>query len=195
MFRVPFLVALTLILAFGLGIGSTLVALNASSGFGAIRLGAWIAFPDANTVEADPYAKAHRAYAGKLLYGNGEGLAFQAGVDDDGARLRPECDYQIIGRTPPARFFTLFAADNSLEPVSAGAMLPTSFNSWTVLRAADGSFVVTISSRAQPGNWLAVSKEKSYRLVLTLFDSPTAGSSGVIDLAMPVVRKLGCPNA
>jgi hypothetical protein len=31
--------------------------------------------------------------------------------------------------------------------------------------------------------------------VLTLLDTPTAGSSGLIDLAMPVIHKTGCGDA
>ena len=78
MFRVPFLVAISLVIAFGGGIVSTLVALEATSGFGSIKIGAWNAFPESQTIEADPYAKAHRADAGKLLYGTAEGLAYRS---------------------------------------------------------------------------------------------------------------------
>lgn len=195
MFRVPLIVAFVLALAFGLGIGSTLLALKASSGFGAIRLGAWIAFPDQQRTEADPYARSHRAYAGRLLYGIGEGLTFQAGVDDEGDRLSPRCTYEMSGQTPIARFFTLFAANDALEPLSAGPGLPSAFNSWNVLRRPDGSFSVTISRRAQPGNWLAIRSERPFKLVMTLLDTPTAGSSGVIDLAMPSLKKIGCDDA
>ena len=63
------LVALALITAFGLGIGSTVMMLDASSGFGAIRIGPWKAFPEAQMPDADPYAKSHRARAGRLLLG------------------------------------------------------------------------------------------------------------------------------
>lgn len=195
MFRLPLLVASALVLAFGLGIGSTLVALDASAGFGSIRLGAWAAFPDVQSIHADPYAKSHRANVGRLLYGIDEGLSFQASFDDDGDALDPNCSYAVDGQTPPARFFTLFATDSDLGPLAAGPLLPTAFNSWSVLRRPDGSFLITVSRRAAPGNWLALRTSARFRLVLTLLDSPTAGSSGVIDLAMPSLKKLGCADA
>ena len=66
MFRFPLFIAITLIVAFGGGIMISLYALDATQGFGAIKLGAWEAFPALQTVEADPYAKSHRARAGKL---------------------------------------------------------------------------------------------------------------------------------
>jgi hypothetical protein len=192
MFRLPLLVALALITAFGLGIGSAVKMLDASSGFGAIRIGPWVAFPQAQTADADPYARSHRARAGRLLFGSAEGLVFQADVDQDGKRLSPACTYEMTGLTPPARFWTLYAADSSNEPLNPGAELPAAFNAWNVLRRADGTLTVRISATAQPGNWLAVRPGRPFRLVLALLDTPTAGSSGVLDISMPRLSKVGC---
>jgi hypothetical protein len=55
--------------------------------------------------------------------------------------------------------------------------------------------VIDVSANARPGNWLALPAAGTFRLVLTLFDTPTAGSSGVIDLSMPKLEKTGCGNA
>jgi len=193
--RIPLLIAISLAVAFGGGIWSTLVALDATIGFGAIKLGAWEAFPQAQTAAADPYARSHRANAGKLLYGTAEGLTFTAAADDAGARLDGNCTYLMFGHTPPARLWSLFTNDANGRPPAENAELPAALNSRTVLRGADGGFAVTISASAQPNNWLAVAPAQPFRLVLTLFDTPTAGSSGLIDLSMPTVRKIGCGNA
>lgn len=193
MLRLPFFVALALLTAFGLGIGSAVAMLDASSGFGAIRLGAWAAFPEAQTERADPYARSHRARAGKLLYASAEGLQFQADTDDEGARLSPRCTYAMDGITPPARFWTLYAASQDMEPLTPAQYLPRAFNAWNVLRRADGGFRVLISARAQPGNWLALNEGQPFRLVLTLLDTPTAGSSGLLEIRMPKLEKVSCP--
>jgi hypothetical protein len=73
--------------------------------------------------------------------------------------------------------------------------MPSAINSWTVLRAKDSSFVIHASPAAQPDNWLAIRHTGNFQLVLTLLDTPTAGSSGLIDLAMPKIVKTGCGNA
>lgn len=195
MLRIPFLIAISLAIAFGGGIWSTLVALEATIGFGAIKLGAWEAFPQAQTAAADPYAKSHRANAGKLIYGSAEGLTFTASVDESGQRLDGNCTYRMSGHTPPARLWTLFTNDANGRPPSETSDLPAALNSRTVLRDADGGFMVDISASAQPDNWLAIAPAQPFRLVLTLFDTPTAGSSGLIDLSMPKVEKIGCGNA
>ncbi|MFM2279950.1 MAG: hypothetical protein RLZZ444_2181, partial [Pseudomonadota bacterium] len=185
MFRLPFLVALALLTTFGLGVGSAVMMLNASSGFGAIRLGAWQAFPDAQLASADPYARSHRARAGRLLLGSAEGLQFQASVDDDGRGLNPACIYEIRGETPPARFWTLFAANRELDPIVVDEALPSALNSRTVLRNEDGSFVIHVAAKAQPGNWLTIPPAGSFKLVLTLLDTPAAGSSRILEITMP----------
>ena len=75
------------------------------------------------------------------------------------------------------------------------ADLPVVLNSRMVLRREDGSLDIAIGAEARPGNWLAVPAEGSFRLTLTLLDTPAAGSSGVIDLAMPSIQKTGCNDA
>ena len=194
-FRVPLLIAIALAIAFGGGVWSTLVALDATVGFGAIKLGSWEAFPEAQTSSADPYAKSHRANAGKLLYASAEGLVFAASADGAGARLSGDCSYRLSGHTPPARFWTLFATGpNGIAP-SLASDLPIALNSRTVLREPDGSFTIEISPTAKPGNWLAVPAERPFGLTLTLLDTPTAGSSGLVDLSMPTIVRTGCGNA
>lgn len=195
MFRVPILIAIALAIAFGGGIWSTLVALDATVGFGAIKLGPWEAFPEVQTAAADPYAKSHRANGGRLLYASAEGLVFTASVDDTGARLSGNCTYRLTGHTPPARLWTLFAAAPGSATPSAQSDLPTALNSRIVLRDETGSFDITLAATAKPGNWLAVPADGNFRLTLTLFDTPTAGSSGLIDLTMPRIEKTGCGNA
>lgn len=197
MFRTPLVIATALAVAFGLGILSSIYALRATVGFGAIALGPWTAFPAAQTVDADPYAKAHRARDGKLLLGGAEGLVFTAATDSDSRTLVENCRYEITGITPPARLWTLHATDRRGNPLTgARPDLPTGINGWSVLRGADGGFSIDIASSAMPGNWLAIPEGRSpFLLVMTLLDTPTAGSSGVIDLAMPGIRRLDCADA
>lgn len=192
MFRIPLYVALALAIAFGGGILSTLSALNASAGLGAIRIGAWSAFPQAQLSSADPYAKSHRARAGRLLYGSAEGLTFTARTDDTGNRLIGTCSYKVSGTSPPARLWTLFPADLSGLPLATAAGLPAATNSLTVLRDADGVFEVIISPRARTMNWVALPNTGAFTLVLTLFDTPAAGNSGLIGFEMPKIEPIGC---
>lgn len=192
MLRVPLLVALALAIAFGAGIGSTLSALNASTGVGAIRIGVWSAFPEAQMASADPYAKSHRARAGRLLYGSAEGLTFTARTDEAGNRLTGTCSYRVRGSSPPARIWTLYAADITGRSLTTPVGLPSAMNSLTVLRDADGMFDITISPTARPMNWIALPDTGGFTLVMSLLDTPAAGNSGLIAFEMPTVEATGC---
>ncbi len=195
MFRVPLLVLLTLVIAFGGGIYATQYAIRYSAGFGAISVGAWQAFPEAQTAQADPYARNHRAKAGQLLLGSAEGLAFSAISDSNGDRLDPACNYVVSGMIPPARFWVFNTADADGRPIATVRGLPYAYSSWTALFNGDGSVSFTVSAQAQPGNWLAVPQNEAYKLVLTLLDTPVAGNSGLIDLTMPTIEKKDCNDA
>lgn len=194
MFRVPFLVAISLIIAFGVGIFSTFAALQATEGFGSIKIGAWDAFPEAQTIEADPYAKSHRAGAGKLLYGTAEGLSFTASVDSSGERLSGICRYRLTGTVPPSRFWTLYAADQQGNPLDDGSGRPITLNSRNLLHGPDGGMDINVAASAQTYNWLAVPPSAGFKLVLTLLDTPVASSTGLIDIKMPDIHKTGCGN-
>jgi hypothetical protein len=195
MFRIPLLVAIALAIAFGGGIALTRYATGYFSGFGAIEMGAWQAFPKAQTSQADPYAKNHRARTGILLLGSVEGLTFYATHDDAGEAFNPGCTYAISGKIPPARFWTLTTGTPENLPNAALPGLPSALNSQTVLYGRDGSVNFDVSSRAQPGNWLAVSPSRRFTLILTLFDTPVAGNSGLIELSMPSIVRTSCGDA
>ena len=193
MLRVPATIAAILILAFGGAALSAVYALKATIGFGSIELGQWTAFPLAHTKQADPYAKAHRARAGKLLLGDAEGLVFVASTDGNGARLVGRCDYTISGQTPPARFWTLHATDANDGLLPVDPAFPSAFHSQNVLKEQNGNFSIAVSERPKPGNWLAVGNTKgAFNLVMTLFDTPTAGSSRLIELQMPRIERGAC---
>lgn len=194
MLRAPLMIAISLVIAFAGGIWSVLAALDATRGLSAIRIGPWEAFPEAHTAKADPYARAHRARDGRLLYASAEGLAFTAERDGEGRRLDAACRYRLAGMAPTARLWTLYArADDGVAPVAAD--LPDGLNSRQALRQPDGSFTITLSTQAAPGNWVALPAAGRFTLVFTLFDTPTASSTGVSDIPMPELTLIGCGHA
>ncbi len=193
MFRIPILIAIALLIAFGGATASAIYALKATVGFGSIRLGAWTAWPDAQKDYADPYAKAHRARAGKLLLGDAEGLVFVAKVDSQGDTLVTRCEYTITGITPPARFWTLHTTRDDDQIMAVDANFPAAYHSHNILKGPGGAFTISTGHLAKPGNWLTTPfAEQRFQLVLTLFDSPTAGSSRLIQLQMPDIIRGKC---
>ena len=192
MLRLPFLILVALAIAFLGGGYSAAWALKRSSGFGQLRAGPWVAFPFLQTESADPYAKAHRASDGRLLMGQAEGLIFTARTDSQGAALSGRCAYTLQGFTPPARFITLRMISGDGLPLGAPDGFPASLNGRQVVRAADGRFTVEADALPRAGNWLRLDHPGAFAFVLTLIDTPAAGSAGIVAPDLPDIIRGAC---
>ena len=186
------------VLLIGLGIGGAVSWLSIQNrlGFGALRLGAWTSWPLAGSAGADPYTRAKVAAEGEIPLGAAEGIAFLARTDDAGEPLRRECRYTLVGRTPPARFWTLSAHDLSGAALAHRAGSPAAQRglvSRELLREADGSVQVTVGRGAGAANWLPTQGSGPYQLVLRLYDAQLAATEGNRSDLMPAIRFAGCP--
>ena len=192
MLKNALLTLLALAIAIGGGAASVWYALKVQDGVGAIRSGQWTAFPDIGTQAADPYSKARVAREGVLALGQAEGLSFIAERDAGGEQLQRQCSYKIEGGFPTARFWTLYAADQSLGVVETGKPRPAALQSYQVLRQPDNSVVIFVGNRPAPDNWLLTDGSGRMYFVLTFYDTPIASSTGLSDVQLPRILKVGC---
>lgn len=192
MLKQSILIGLALAIAIGGGAASVRMVLDSQDGIGAVSVGSWTAFPDIGTPEADPYSKARVARDGILALGRAEGLAFVAERDSDGAALRRECTYLVAGSLPVARFWTLYASDKAQNALKPLTRRDPALHSLEVLRQPDNTIEISVGAQAVPGNWLAVSGVGDMNLVLTLYDTPIASSTGLSDIQMPRIVRGQC---
>jgi hypothetical protein len=192
MLRIAALALLVLAVAIGVGAGSAWYALDAEEGIGALTVGNWTAYPDIGSPDADPYAKARIARDGVLALGRAEGLSFIARRDSAGDGLDRACRYTIEGPFPPARFFTLYAADRTLTPLPRRGLRAAALHSYALLRNSDNSITIATGTQAAPGNWLALPGSGPFALVLTLYDTPIATSTGIDEVALPQIIRGAC---
>jgi hypothetical protein len=192
MLKQSLLIALALAVAVGGGAASVGMVLNSQEGIGAVSVGPWTAFPDIGTPDADPYSKARVARDGVLALGRAEGLSFVADRDSTGVTLRSECSYRLEGSLPVARFWTLYATDRAHMALKSGIRRDASMHSLEVLRQPDNSISVSVGARPEPGNWLAVEGVGAMNLVLTLYDTPIASSTGLSGIEMPRIVRVQC---
>lgn len=194
MLRIPLLILIALVVTFFGAVQTSLWALDATRGFGGLSVNGWTAYPDIQTVDADPYAKAHRANNGRLLLGRAEGLVFRADGDQDGQALSAKCRYKVQGRVPPALFWTLRATYPDKTSLKLPIGWPNVVNAHKALKDQDGNISVTLSSSAETGNWLALSQNGPFELQLTLIDTPTSNDSGIREFEMPSIIQLECAS-
>lgn len=185
-----------LLLAFAVaasvGLGTTLYALQGGPPFGAFGVGAWTAWPRTGTPDIDPYARALIARSGELPMGAGDGVAFVAITDDDGAALDGRCDVTVSGATPQARFWTLTLYDPEGRLVG-NSLKRHGFSSQEVVRASDGAIDISVAPRARAGNWLPTGGVERYMLVMRFYDSPIGVASRTgRETPMPSVKLRSC---
>ncbi len=184
-------IAIGIVIAATVGLLSAWYALDRGEIFGAVRTGAWIAWPHSGGADADPYAVASLARTGRLPLGASEGIAFTAEADTEGEPLDGHCRYAVSGETPAARLWTLTAYDSEGR-LMANPAHRTSFQSREILRRPDGSFTIAVAAGVQPGNWLPITRTDHFSLVLRLYDTPLTTGSQLPDLVMPAIDKEGC---
>lgn len=174
-----------------LGLWSAYLTVRSPAPVDAITLGPWQAWPNAGTVDVDPYSRARLSRSGEIPLGSGEGLALLAQTDDSGEPLTSRCDYRISGQTPPARLWTLAVenADGRVLPERNGI---AALGSDVLLRAADGAFDIALSSAPKPGNWISTVQASQYRVVVRLYDTTVRTNTALTTLAMPRIQRERC---
>ena len=188
-----FLLNLLLMLAIALSVGFGLswYALTDGSLVGAARIGPWTAWPRAGSPAPDPYTRAYLARNGALQLGQGEGMRFIATTDSDGVPLQRNCRYRIDGNTPTATFWTLVptAPDGTVIARPEG---PPGFNSRRIARANDGSVQLYVSKTLAPLNWLEITGDGAFWLVLDLYDTTVFSGVGSSDAGLPSIIREAC---
>lgn len=182
---------LMLVVALAIGFGLSWYALTDGRLFGATQIGPWIAWPRAGSPAPDPYTRAFLVRSGALQLGQGEGLQFVASADSDGQRLDRACRYRIDGTTPTTTFWTLVpvAADGTNIARPDG---PAGFHSARIARANDGSVQLYVSKTLAPLNWLEITGDGPFQLVLTLYDTTLFTGAGSGDNGLPSITREAC---
>ncbi|MEL6752330.1 MAG: DUF1214 domain-containing protein [Pseudomonadota bacterium] len=181
-----------LLLALGLGSGLSWVSVRENQGFGALTIGPWTAWPKAGSAGADPYTKARVAVDGEVPLGAAEGIVFTARADDAGVPLRSACSYEITGLLPQARFWSLTAVDLEGRPLRSLLDAPAELLSTDVMWTSDQGISATVSATAMPGNWLPLTANTPFSLVLTLYDSQITSGSSVVSPVLPSITRRTC---
>jgi hypothetical protein len=186
--------ALTLLVAIVLGLGTTLFMVTHSRGLDVVEAGPWRGWPRSGTVKADPYARAAVARSGELPLELADGLLFLAATDDTGQPIDGRCETRIIGVLPQARLWTLTVMDED------GRFIPNDaerygLTSAEALYKADGKLDVRLAPRARPGNWLPTGARGRLKVALRLYDAPFSFASGAGDAAtvLPHIVQEACP--
>lgn len=182
------------LIAAGVGLGLTALAVRHPPALDVIKDGAWIAVAKEGAPEVDAYALAALAHRGEVPHSIADGLTFRAKDDDEGNALSGSCTYMISGPVPSVRLWSLGAYDldgSRLEnPASRFG-----YTNVDAVRDADGAVHIAASPEARSGDWLPVSRGSNFILVLRLYDTTAAAiSGGRAAPELPAIRRIGCSS-
>jgi hypothetical protein len=189
MFRVLKILSVLLV-GIVLGLAATWATVIRSGQRGSVSDGPWHTSRYAGSSAGGPYSRAFIAVHGLLALSREETIYYTAANDSDGHALDGHCVYQIEGRDPPTRWWsiTAYGADDFLIPNDA-ERYSVSMNS--VTRHADGTFAVTLSKTRIEGNWIPVA-EGRFDLTIRLYNPQATVAADPGHVALPTIKKAAC---
>lgn len=179
------------VLSIVLGLGSAFYGIRYMTGSrSVIQNGAWFADMTTGGADATMYTRARVAIVGLLALNRSETIYFTARRDSAGDALDGHCSYRIEGRDPDARWWsiTAYASDNYLIDHPAKRY---SVSKNSVARAPDGSFVVRLSTSAEPNNWIATSVD-GFDVTLRLYNPGEGVIKDPAAVSLPSITKEAC---
>jgi hypothetical protein len=173
------------------GTGSARLAIEYGTIAGLYSAPPWSGWLGAGSPDADPYTRAKMASGLTSRLNPKEGTLLRAGTDSAGRPLGSDCDYRVRGGGLPARLWTLSIYDpNGVK--FANPSRRYGFHSREILRARGGEYVIVLSTRAHPGNWIALAPQSKFVLVLRLYDTADHKPIDQWNAVLPVIERGDC---
>ncbi|HTW34603.1 MAG TPA: DUF1214 domain-containing protein [Rhizomicrobium sp.] len=184
----------TAIAGVALGLAATWFVTSRGDMGDGVADGPWRTSLVAGSLQSDPYTRARVALHGLLALNRNETIYYTATEDGSGRRLDGKCRYQISGRDPNTRWWsvTAYGGDDYLIPNAKNLY---SVSATSVIRKKDGSFVVDVGGGARPradASWIPAG-EGTFSLTLRLYNP---GPDVAIDpehAALPEIHRVWCP--
>jgi hypothetical protein len=157
---------------------------------GSVSDGPWQTSLDTGSRDAGVIQRARVAVHGLLALNRQETIYYSTSTDSDGGALSGACTYQLTGRDPPARWWsiTAYGSDDFLIPNVAN-IYSVSVN--TIVRLRDGSFTVILSKANGGANWIPVGDSR-FSLSLRLYNPAKAVGDDPAHLALPTITRGTC---
>ena len=157
-----------LVTAIAVGIGSAWYMTEHGSDLTNRRIGPWTVWTTAGRTDADPYTRAYIARSGRLPITSATARYYFAKTDSAGRVLDSSCQYLVRGAGPLSEWWSLAAYDMEGKLMENPAER-YAINSAAVLRDNAGRYSIVLSSDSHPGNWLPVSSNYRFQLVLRAY--------------------------
>ena len=156
-----------------------------------ISNGPWRTSLSNGDAAGDPYTRARVALHGPLARNRRETIYFTATRDSDGDRLDGRCIYEISGRDPDARWWsiTAYGPDEHLIPNPANRY---SVSKTTISHDANGDFTVRVGGTEAGANWIPL-VPGHISPNLRLYNPGPLVSLDPVHTSLPTITRVTCP--
>lgn len=185
-------------LGIALGVLSAVYAINNAMAAGTVKNGEWQTNENIGSPDASMYLRAAIAVKGLMGLRREEVIYFYVERDADGESLTSDCDYELVGMPPDARWWsvTVYGEDNFLID-----------NDWDLYSVSgeslalkdDGSFSIRLSADEQTGNWIPTAGNNAdagsgFDLTLRLYNPSEDVYRNLATTALPRISRVACTD-
>lgn len=156
--------------------------------------GTWLYSDKIGAAVASGVERARVALGGPLGLSAKEAVYFVATQDDDGAPLRSQCTYRVTGPTTDTRWWSLTLYDSITQHYVPNVENRSSWNSVSVPRSDDGTWVVHVAPTPQETSWLPSQEtpDQSFELILRVYNPSDATRARLPNIELPTVERVSC---
>jgi hypothetical protein len=160
------------------------------STWGGVSDGPWKTNLTTGSAQNNPYQRAAVAVHGLFALNRSEAIYYTATTDNDGRALDGSCRYEITGRDPDARWWsiTAYGGDDYLIPNPAHRH---SVSKTAIARDASGDFAAQVGGNADGDNWIPVAVGR-FSLTLRLYNPGPSILADPSHAALPDLEKVSC---
>jgi hypothetical protein len=172
-----------------LGVSITWLTVFHSASAG-VSDGPWKTNLTTGSAESNPYQRASVAVHGLFALNRNEAIYYTASTDGDGRALDGHCRYEIAGRDPDARWWsiTAYGPDDYLIPNPRHRY---SVSKTTIARDASGDFAVQVGAGAVGDNGIPVGQGR-FSLTLRLYNPDPGVALDPAHAALPTLKQVSC---
>jgi hypothetical protein len=153
--------------------------------------GPWKTNLAAGSARSNAYSRAFVAAHGLFALNRTEAVYYTAALYRDGHALDGRCRYEIAGRDPDARWWsiTAYGADEYLIPNPAHRY---SVSKTEIARDASGAFSVQIGGAGGGNNWIPAGSGR-FSLTLRLYNPGPDILRDPAHAVLPALKRVSCP--
>ena len=156
--------------------------------------GTWLFSDKIGAAAASDVERARVALGGPLGLSAKEAVYFVATKDDEGTPLRSQCTYRVTGPVIDTRWWSLTLYDSVTQHYVPNDENRSSWNSVSVPRADDGTWVVNVAPTPQTESWLPSQEapDQNFELMLRVYNPSDATRARLPNIELPTVERVSC---